>query len=143
MDTKVLLGVVALVLVLGGGYWYMSSTAEAPAPVPIVENQMPDGGAAGTVLEGSGEVVGPADEPRIAGYTLATVAEHATAESCWSAVNGNVYDLTKWIPLHPGGEAKIKMICGKDGSAAFTGQHGGQEKPETTLATYKIGVLGE
>ena len=41
-------------------------------------------------------------------YTAAQVAKHATASSCWSIVGKSVYDLTKFIPLHPGGPAMIK-----------------------------------
>lgn len=145
MDTKILLAVAALVVVLGGGYWYMGTQTVSVAPEvqqPVVDTT-PEPSAAGTVPEGSGAVVDAADQPKVAGYTLAQVAEHATAESCWSTVNGMVYDLTKWIPLHPGGEAKIKALCGKDGTTAFTNKHGGQEKPEATLASYKIGELAQ
>ena len=76
-------------------------------------------------------------------YTLAQVAVHKDASSCWSAVNGNVYDLSSWIAKHPGGEKAILSICGKDGSAAFNGQHEGQEKQADVLATFKIGALSE
>jgi cytochrome b involved in lipid metabolism len=74
-------------------------------------------------------------------YTLAEVAAHSNAASCWSAINGDVYDLTQWIAKHPGGEGAILGICGKDGSAAFNGQHGGQSRPENILSGFKIGAL--
>lgn len=78
------------------------------------------------------------------GYTLADVAKHASQSSCWSAINGTVYDLTSWISKHPGGESAILSICGKDGSAAFNNQHGGQRKPEQELASLpKIGALAQ
>lgn len=77
---------------------------------------------------------------KVAGkYNSADLAKHATAKSCWSAVNGNVYDLTRWISQHPGGQSVIIGICGKDGSAAFNGQHGGASRPASFLAKYKIG----
>ncbi|MFA7286180.1 MAG: cytochrome b5 domain-containing protein [Patescibacteria group bacterium] len=82
-----------------------------------------------------------ASAPKVAGYTLTDVATHSTKENCWSAVNGNVYDLTSWVPKHPGGDAAIAQICGKDGSALFAGQHGGAAKQASILATFKIGVL--
>lgn len=74
--------------------------------------------------------------------SMATVKTHASASSCWSAINGNVYDLTRWINRHPGGASVIKALCGTDGTARFTGQHGGQSAPAAALAGYKIGVLG-
>ena len=72
---------------------------------------------------------------------MAIVAQHSTAASCWSAINGSVYDLTKWIGKHPGGQQAIKGICGKDGSAAFNGEHGGQQKQADVLASFRIGAL--
>jgi cytochrome b involved in lipid metabolism len=74
-------------------------------------------------------------------YTLAVVATHNSQPSCWTAVNGSVYDVTKWIAQHPGGAQAILSLCGKDGSAAFNNQHGGQRKPENELASFKIGNL--
>ncbi len=72
-------------------------------------------------------------------YSAADVAAHATQSDCWTIVSGNVYDLTKWISKHPGGSSPIIAMCGKDGTAGFTGQHRGQPKPANELASFKIG----
>ena len=74
-------------------------------------------------------------------YTLAQVKTHAKASNCWSAINGNVYNLTKWVTRHPGGSSVIVMLCGKDGSAAFKARHGNQGQPNATLASFKVGTL--
>ncbi len=74
-------------------------------------------------------------------YTSAQVAKHASAKSCWSIVNGKVYDLTSWINRHPGGASRILSMCGRDGSAGFNGQHQGQGGPTAMLKSYKIGTL--
>ncbi len=74
-------------------------------------------------------------------YTLANVAKHNSSSDCWSVINGNVYDLTNWITRHPGGARVIEGLCGIDGSAAFTGQHGNQGGPNQYLATFKLGAL--
>jgi cytochrome b involved in lipid metabolism len=74
-------------------------------------------------------------------YTAAQVAKHSSASSCWTIVGKSVYDLTKFIPLHPGGPAMIKSLCGKNGTRAFSGQHSGQPTPATTLASFRIGTL--
>lgn len=73
-------------------------------------------------------------------YTLAQVATHKTASNCWSVVGSNVYNLTKWIALHPGGQAQIKAMCGVDASAGFNGQHSGSASAKASLAPYKIGA---
>lgn len=74
-------------------------------------------------------------------FTMAQVAQHGTAASCYSAIGGSVYDLTSFVTKHPGGQSAIKSLCGVDGTAAFSAQHGGQGKPESVLAQYKIGVV--
>jgi Cytochrome b5-like Heme/Steroid binding domain len=79
--------------------------------------------------------------PAAGALTLAAVQSHNTSSSCWSVINGNVYDLTGWIGQHPGGQSPIKQICGKDGTASFDGQHGGSNRVATDLATFKKGAL--
>lgn len=77
------------------------------------------------------------------GITLATIAKHSGRSSCWSAVNGGVYDLTSWITNHPGGEQTILSMCGVDGSSGYNGQHGSSGKPARMLAGFKIGTLAK
>lgn len=72
-------------------------------------------------------------------YTAADLAQHASKSSCWTAVGGNVYDLTTWIAKHPGGQGVIEGMCGRDATSAFNGQHAGASKPANFLAQYKIG----
>ncbi len=79
--------------------------------------------------------------PTPSGYTFTEVAKHANATSCWSVISGKVYDLTSFISRHPGGEKNILKICGKDGTNAFEGQHGGDSKPEKMLANLYLGAL--
>jgi cytochrome b involved in lipid metabolism len=69
------------------------------------------------------------------------VATHNLRSSCWSAINGSVYDLTSWIPNHPGGERAILSLCGTDGSDAYNGQHGGSSRTATILGGFKLGAL--
>lgn len=76
-----------------------------------------------------------------AGVTMAEVARHSTTDDCWSAVNGNAYDLTSWIAQHPGGEQVIVQMCGVDGTDGFAAQHGGQGKPERELASLLVGPI--
>lgn len=83
----------------------------------------------------------PEPEPASPGLTMAVVATHNSATSCWSVINGSVYDLTSWINQHPGGSSRILAICGIDGSSAFNGQHGGQGGPTSTLSGFLLGPL--
>ena len=86
----------------------------------------------------------PAPEPvktQEALYTMAKVKENNSAASCWSAINGNVYNLTQWIKSHPGGASAITGLCGTDGTASFNARHRGQASPTSTLAGYLLGPL--
>lgn len=74
-------------------------------------------------------------------YTMAQVATHKDASSCWTAVRNNVYDLTSFITEHPGGAENILKLCGKDGTEAFEQKHGGRPRQEQELAGHEIGVL--
>jgi cytochrome b involved in lipid metabolism len=93
-------------------------------------------------LTGSNKpVVSPTPPAELKNYTLSQVSQHKDASSCYSAINGSVYDLTTWINQHPGGEQAILSICGKDGSAAFNAQHGGAQRQADILVGFKIGTL--
>lgn len=83
----------------------------------------------------------PTPTPTAGTYTAAQVAAHASGSSCWTSINGNVYDVTRWITQHPGGPEAILSLCGTDGSAAFNAQHGGERRPASELASFKIGTL--
>jgi hypothetical protein len=74
-------------------------------------------------------------------YTMAKVKENNSATSCWSAINGNVYNLTQWIRSHPGGASAITGLCGTDGTSSFNARHRGQGNPTSTLAGYLLGPL--
>ena len=76
-----------------------------------------------------------------AGYTMADVKQANTRAKCWSAIDGNVYDLTAWISAHPGGAEAITFLCGIDGSNAFKAQHEGQGRPSMRLSQYLLGPL--
>jgi cytochrome b involved in lipid metabolism len=122
---------VALVLII-----VFSSKGSAPETNPAMQ-----GGTSAPLESLNPNTTGVAPSTASASYTLADVAKHKDASSCWTTVNGGVYDVTSWIDQHPGGRDAILSLCGKDGSAAFNGQHGGQARPEQELATFKIGVL--
>ncbi|KAF8841744.1 glyoxylate dehydrogenase [Paxillus ammoniavirescens] len=51
------------------------------------------------------------------------VAEHATAASCWIIVHGKVYDVTEFLPEHPGGSKIILKYAGKDATEAYDPIH--------------------
>lgn len=60
----------------------------------------------------------PSNSNKATAYSLDDIAKHAEAGDCWTAVDGKVYDITSFVPDHPGGE-EIAKACGKDGTSLF------------------------
>ncbi|ERT01297.1 hypothetical protein HMPREF1624_02539 [Sporothrix schenckii ATCC 58251] len=56
-------------------------------------------------------------------YDAEEVAKHASADSCWVILYGNVYDVTKFLPSHPGGSRVILQLAGKDCTEEFDPIH--------------------
>jgi len=51
--------------------------------------------------------------------TLDELREHTTKEDIWVLLHGKVYDVTKFIDEHPGGDEVILSEAGKDATEAF------------------------
>lgn len=65
--------------------------------------------------------VNDADAP-MRGYTMKEIESHSTPEDCWVVIDGNVYDVSKFVPSHPGG-AMIYVKAGGDCSQLFDAYH--------------------
>ncbi|KAL4874295.1 L-mandelate dehydrogenase [Aspergillus karnatakaensis] len=57
------------------------------------------------------------------GIPFAEVQKHLTAEDCWVIINGLVYDVTKFLEIHPGGQQAILSSAGQDASKLFSSLH--------------------
>lgn len=51
--------------------------------------------------------------------SLNELAKHNTAQSCWIAINGVVFDVTDFISQHPGGSTVLIQHAGTDATEAF------------------------
>jgi len=72
-------------------------------------------------------------------YSRAEVKEHSTTESCWTIIHNKVYDITNWIPKHPGGDL-VRQGAGIECTAIFESSHPPHVN-ETFLAKFLIGEL--
>lgn len=75
-------------------------------------------------------------------FTMTEVAKHSSENDCWVIINEKIYDLTAYIPMHPGGQSEIISRCGGDATIPFNrerkhGNIGVQEE----LAYYILGSL--
>lgn len=88
-------------------------------------------------------VASPSSSGNFQGREISTgeVAFHKTAASCWTVINGFVYDLSDWISQHRGGPTVLLEICGRDGTYEFMSRHGGSSHPEEELKKRLVGVL--
>lgn len=137
----------ALLVIVIGGVVFLQKVSAPTVPAAVTENASSEVASTTTIAEPTGTPVAPkpvsggAPAPApAAGITSAEVASHNSRQSCWSIINGNVYDLTSWIPEHPGGEQAILKLCGTDGSVKFNGKHGGAPKQAAVLFGFKIGA---
>lgn len=117
---KKLIGVIIVILLVAGGIYWLS---QRPVAAPTI----------------------PSTPPPVTSqtYTLAEVAKHHDAQSCWVAISGKVYDITNAIAQHPGGPAILRG-CGQEDTASFNGETGGHQHSSTAhdiLTNYYLGPL--
>lgn len=51
------------------------------------------------------------------------LSTHNSKEDCWVAMDGKVYDITSWIPKHPGGSDVLALSAGRDVTNLFESYH--------------------
>jgi cytochrome b involved in lipid metabolism len=78
-------------------------------------------------------------------YSLEDISLRSSRENCWIVINGEVYDVTDYVNLHPGGESILEG-CGKDATLLFETRPSGSGTPHSSMAReiiidYKIGIL--
>ena len=115
--------IIIIIFIVGGFFFFQKSQAK----------------------ESSKQTQGITTTTQVAGasktFSMNDVAMHAKRKSCWTTIDGKVYDLTSFISRHPGGPFRILRLCGKDGSVAFNAQHGGRTRPANELSSLYIGDL--
>mmetsp|Transcript_7884 Transcript_7884/g.18193 ORF Transcript_7884/g.18193 Transcript_7884/m.18193 type:complete len:123 (-) Transcript_7884:122-490(-) len=66
--------------------------------------------------------------------------KHDTKDDCWMAIGGKVYDVTKFLAEHPGGEEVMLEVAGQDATDAFE-DIGHSTSARDMLAKYLVGDL--
>jgi cytochrome b involved in lipid metabolism len=59
----------------------------------------------------------------MATFSAEEVAKHDKEADVWVIVGGEVYDVTKFLPDHPGGKKAILLYAGKDATEEFDMLH--------------------
>lgn len=73
-------------------------------------------------------------------FTREEVAKHNTAKDCWIIIDSIVYDVSKFIGMHPGGESVLLDVAGKECTEEFYGLHR-HEVIQKFGPKYKIGLI--
>jgi cytochrome b involved in lipid metabolism len=137
--------IIALVAV-GAGAFALSANQEN---TPISDTNTTTRTSTTPATNKSQDTPPPSEE--LASYTLEQVAERDSKDDCWTIIDGSVYNITAYIPRHPGGD-EILLACGEDGSSLFNqrttndGERIGSGSPHSrsaarSLEAYKIGTL--
>lgn len=81
---------------------------------------------------------------RVRIYTKEDVEEHNNTASCWVSRKGKVYNITKFLVDHPGGDEAIMPYAGKDVEEVMndTMEHDHSESAYEMLEEYIVGRLG-
>ncbi|CAO2610274.1 Cytochrome b5 type B [Lemmus lemmus] len=58
-------------------------------------------------------------DPSVTYYRLEEVAKRNSAEETWMVIHGRVYDITRFLSEHPGGEEVLLEQAGADATESF------------------------
>lgn len=77
-------------------------------------------------------------------FTMQDLAQHNTPQDCYVAYQGSVYDITSYLPEHPGGIRKAAQMCGEN-IDTFSDQHSGgsfsSPQAQEVLTPLEVGKL--
>ncbi|OJI81726.1 hypothetical protein ASPTUDRAFT_45008 [Aspergillus tubingensis CBS 134.48] len=73
--------------------------------------------------------------------SVSEVAQHCSPSDCWVVINGDVWDLSKFAPKHPGGCDAILRYAGQDASQAYNEVHAPDLVSKALTANEFVGQL--
>ncbi|CAH1269683.1 CYB5A [Branchiostoma lanceolatum] len=80
------------------------------------------------------------EQPDLKQLSQEEVEKHTTGTSSWLVIHDKVYDVTKFLEEHPGGEEVLLEQAGKDGTESFE-DVGHSEDARELMENYLIGEL--
>ncbi|KAK3902467.1 cytochrome b5-like protein [Staphylotrichum tortipilum] len=69
------------------------------------------------------------------------VSKHTSPDSCWVVLHGSVYDVTEFLPQHPGGSRIILQLAGRDATAEYDPIHPPGVLEENLKPGARLGVV--
>lgn len=116
---KIIIAIVVIVVLLAGGFFFMNMQSEKSLNAFANSIQQDPNYQKGMI-------------------TMSEISAHNTSSDCWTVINGDVLDISKFIGLHPGGKVIIQA-CGKDATEMFNNvpEHA---KPLVTMLAKKLAI---
>lgn len=74
-------------------------------------------------------------------FTYAEVQQHRTASSCWVILYNTVWDVTEFLPSHPGGTKIILQLAGSDATEEYDPVHPPGTLESSLPAEAKLGTI--
>ncbi|KAF2084677.1 hypothetical protein K490DRAFT_68437 [Saccharata proteae CBS 121410] len=71
------------------------------------------------------------------------VAKHNTQDSCWVILYGDVYDVTEFLPEHPGGMKIILKLAGQDATEEYDPVHPPGTIEDNLPGSAKLGTINK
>eukprot|EP00038_Savillea_parva_P021364 m.34421 g.34421 ORF g.34421 m.34421 type:complete len:1215 (+) comp5137_c0_seq2:283-3927(+) len=102
----------------------VGETIELASAVPTTPSSAGEKDSAPAMpSDGSGSAAAAAEPAKKRAISSTELALHNTAEDCWIAAYGDVYDFTEFVEEHPGGVDTIMDHAGMDGTEVFDAVH--------------------
>lgn len=74
--------------------------------------------------------------------TADEIAKHNSEKDCWLIIDNNVYDVTNYLFLHPGGVSNITQYCGTNGTTGYVTKGGKGSHSFRANGILKLLLLG-
>lgn len=77
-------------------------------------------------------------------YRLDEISLHDRLEDCWMVIEGQVHDLSAYVPRHPAADEVLEIWCGRDATEGMRTKDRGRDHSARAwrmLDRYRIGAL--
>ena len=117
MKKKLLLAILIVILVIGITFIIRNSGKDVVNSGVVVQDQ---------VQEQAQDSNQYTQTSLSSGIGSSILSQHNSQNDCWISYDGKVYDITSWLPKHPGGIDRILPYCGTadEFQNAFRKKHG-------------------
>lgn len=152
MKKSAVLVLIFTFMVLGGFYFSSKRPDSSVVPTSTIPEVTPTATVSAkpstnpTIKPATSSAVAPTitvtatPAPKVDGkMTLDQVATHNSKKDCYIVIKNNVYDVSTFIPDHPGSPGKIISKCGQEVTGIFAEIH--SNSAWDLLAKYKIGQI--